>query len=89
MRPSTCGRKRSCGWTADFEQLQLISQRPPVGQVAAGLRILNSYNAHCTGPCISVVAAGLRILNSYNKQDNQQNGEQVAAGLRILNSYNI
>ena len=34
----------SCGWTADFEQLQSLALALAMAGVAAGLRILNSYN---------------------------------------------
>ena len=33
-----------CGWTPDFEQLQLQMDETEITDVAAGLRILNSYN---------------------------------------------
>ena len=38
------GAQLSCGWTADFEQLQLGTGVNHRRFVAAGLRILNSYN---------------------------------------------
>ena len=56
----------SCGWTPDFEQLQLRSQTHCATRVAAGLRILNSYNGIQIVRATLRVAAGLRILNSYN-----------------------
>ena len=78
----------SCGWTPDFEQLQ-CPQRQYVGKlVAAGLRILNSYNNCDLGLRVARVAAGLRILNSYNSTTRVRRVPSVAAGLRILNSYN-
>ena len=58
--------------------------------VAAGPRILNSYNGSPTPTPIAPrhVAAGPRILNSYNPNKYGATKLDVAAGPRILNSYN-
>ena len=88
MHPSTVHGGVCCGWTADFEQLQFGNGLARLLTVAAGLRILNSYNDILGQPLLEHVAAGLRILNSYNGHELVPPGFRVAAGLRILNSYN-
>ena len=57
---------RGCGWTANFEQLQWANQTDSGQNVAAGPRILNSYNRIIRILRRLCVAAGPRILNSYN-----------------------
>ena len=77
-----------CGWTANFEQLQFQICGAMIAPVAAGPRILNSYNDIGERWVRAAVAAGPRILNSYNARYALHRVVAVAAGPRILNSYN-